>query len=142
MSARERPGDAGDGAQPGPDTTEQSVEASGPQSPAPWGTTGGDVDRDPPWGESRENPLDEGSEPTGLPDAQRGDRRAAEPGPSPWRTLPPVEPTRFVEAGPGAPPDPGPPPRPFPDEAAPDAAPDSPLEAETGMRPEGTSRTE
>lgn len=143
MTARERPGDAGDGTQPGPDTddrTEQSVEASGPQSPAPWGSTGGTTDRDPPWGESRENPLDEGSEPTGLPDAQRGERRAAVAGPSPGHGLGPVEPTRFMEAGPGAPPDPGPAHRPFPDEAATGDLPDNPLEAQTGMRPEGPSR--
>jgi hypothetical protein len=145
MSARKRPGDAGDGPQPGPDMdgrTEQSVGDSGPQSPGPWGSTGGDVDRDPPWGESRENPLDEGSEPTGLPDPQLADRRAAVSGPLPARNLGPVEPTRFVEAGPGAPPDPGPPPRPFPDEAATGDLPDNPLEAQTGMRPEGTSRAE
>jgi hypothetical protein len=143
MTARQRPDNAGDGAQAGPDTddrTEQSVEASGPQSPAPWGSTGGSVDRDPPWGESRENPLDEGSEPTGLPDAQRGDRRAAVSGPSRGRGLGPTEPTPFREAGPGAPPDPGHAHRPFPNEATTGDLPDNPLEAQTGMRPEGPSR--
>jgi hypothetical protein len=137
MSARQRPGDGG------PDTghlNAQSVEGGGPESPAPWGSTGGTMDRDPPWGQSAEDPLGEGSEPTGLPDPERADRRAAAPGPPPERDLGPVEPTRFMEAGPGAPPDPGPPPRPFPDEAATGDLPDNPLEAETGMRPEGPSR--
>ncbi|MEO3747931.1 hypothetical protein [Plantactinospora sp. B5E13] len=134
----------------------------GPESVRPWGTTGGTVDRDPPWGAGEDSPLDEGSEQAGLPPARRGERRAGpegagmpgvdgEPpeGPLPWSPesgrhgFGSVEPSRVPEAGPGgAPPDPAPARNPFPDDSGLDDLRGSPLEEQTGMRSEGVSRRE
>jgi hypothetical protein len=70
--------------------------------------------------------MDEGSEPTAVPNAERGDLRAGE---SPEQAaaedhfgqLPTIEDTPTREAGPGIPMDPAPPRPPFPDfEGAPE----------------------
>ncbi|MDG4786633.1 hypothetical protein O7626_11940 [Micromonospora sp. WMMD1102] len=120
----------------------------GPQSVQPWGTTGGTEDRDAPWGAAGDSPLDEGSEEAGLPPARRGERRADAEPPGPWAQgsgkhgFGSVEPTRTLEAGPGAPPDPGSGRRYFPDDTALDDLRNNPLQEETGMHSEGVSRHE
>ena len=115
----------------------------GPESVAPWGTTDG-FDADPPWGTGEDDPMDEGSEETAVPEGHRGERRAgATPGPSGRagrHGFGSVEPTRTTEAGPGAPPDPAPSLRSFPDDTAGGDLPDNSLEESTGMHPEGVSR--
>lgn len=70
MGASRRPAERMDGEAAGPEPQR------GPQSTAPWGTTGGTEDRDAPWGATEDSPMDEGSEPTGLPPGRRGERRA------------------------------------------------------------------
>jgi len=78
----------------------------------------GRIDVNPPWGVGEDSPMDEGSEPVAAPEAQRGERRAAEDieegdemyGPN----LGPTEPIEVPEAGPGGPHEPSPPRRPFP----------------------------
>ncbi|MGB2572418.1 hypothetical protein ACPFP2_28850 [Micromonospora citrea] len=115
----------------------------GPESAAPWGTTGG-FDAGPPWGAGEDDPMGEGSEETAVPPGRRGDRRAGEPaaptGPAGRHGFGPVEPSRVPEAGPGAPPDPAPARRTFPDDTAGGDLPDNALEEATGMHPEGVSR--
>ena len=62
-----------------------------------------------PWGIDEDSPKDEGSEPTAVGEARRGERRAGKPPEEPPERqgmLPPAEPTRAPEAGPGLP-DPG-----------------------------------
>jgi hypothetical protein len=77
-----------------------------------------------PWGVSEDSPMNEGSEPTAVPNAERGDRRAGEqagPDEDHFGQLPTIEDTPTREAGPGIPMDPAPPRPPFPDfETAPD----------------------
>jgi hypothetical protein len=125
MTAKKRPVDSGEARQRGPaegpdsaggGQAADSVDASGPQSPAPWGSAGG-IDREPPWGASEDSPLDEGSEPTAVPEGRRGERRAGRSTAVSGRHgFGSVEPTRVGEAG--------------------------PLERQTGMRPEGVARRE
>ena len=91
-----------------------------PEANTPWITRDG-FDADPPWGAGADDPMDEGSEETAVPEGRRGERRAGEPGaptgPAGRHGFGPVEPTRTPVVGPGAPPDPAPPRRPFPDDA-------------------------
>lgn len=78
----------------------------------------GPVDVNPPWGVGEDSPMDEGSEPSAVPEGQRGERRAAEeesdetPGPD----LGPTGPIETAEAGPGGPHEPSPRRTPFPHE--------------------------
>lgn len=115
----------------------------GPQSPEPWGSTGG-FDRGAPWGVSEDSPMDEGSEPTAVTGDRLGEGRAAELPPDGGRRRLGAEPeaTRAPEAGPGGPPDPAPSRRTFPDETVTGDLPDNALEEQTGMRPEGVTRDE
>ncbi|MEU4717768.1 hypothetical protein AB0F73_29495 [Micromonospora purpureochromogenes] len=115
----------------------------GPESAAPWGTTDG-FDADPPWGAGKHDPMDEGSEETAVPEGRRGERRAGAPSGPAGREgrhgFGSVEPTRYTDAGPGAPPDPAPSRRTFPDDTAGGDLPDNALEEATGMHPEGVTR--
>lgn len=79
--------------------------------------------------------MGEGSEPTPLPDAQpvRWSGYAED---AQHADLGPMEPTPTPEAGPGGPPDPAPARHPFPDGDTSGDLPDSPIEAQTGLRPE------
>lgn len=114
----------------------------GPQAPGPWGWGGG-VDREAPWGVAQDSPMDEGSETTAVTEGRRGERGVAHPARRPGqRDLGTAEPTQTPEAGPGGAPDPAPSRRPFPDETATGDLPDSALEEQTGMRPEGVSKDE
>lgn len=149
MSASRRPAKRGG---------DEAGRTGGPESAEPWGVTGGTADRDPAWGAGEDSPLNEGSEPAGLPPGRRAERRA---GPAavgqqtdgeevvPWSPASgrhgfgTVEPSRIPEAGPGAPPDPAPPRRPFPDdETGLDELGDNAWERETGMRSAGVTRRE
>jgi hypothetical protein len=131
MTAKEQPTSSGESG--------QAMEASGPESVGPWGTTRG-IDQDPPWGLAEDSPKDEGSEPTAVSEGRRGERRAAPDGAAAGRDgLGTVEPTRFREAGPGGAPD-TPARHAFPDDDGTDDLPDNSLERQTGMRPEGVSR--
>lgn len=136
---------------------DETGRGHGPESVEPWGTTGGTEDRDPPWGAGEDSPLDEGSEPTGLPPGRRAERRAGAPTAGeraggeeagPWAPesgrhgFGTVEPSRVPEAGPGGPPDPAPSRRLYPEDTGLDDLGDNPLERETGMRPEGVARHE
>ncbi|MFJ6197859.1 hypothetical protein [Micromonospora sp. NPDC092111] len=127
MTANDRPNDTG----------------RGPQSAAPWGTTDG-FDADPPWGAGADDPMDEGSEETAVPEGRRGERRAGAPAqdspPAGRHGFGPVEPTPTMPAGPGAPPDPAPARRSFPNDTAGGDLPDNAVEEATGMHPEGISR--
>ncbi|MEU9506103.1 hypothetical protein AB0D32_07450 [Micromonospora sp. NPDC048170] len=91
-----------------------------PESVAPWVTRDG-LDAEPPWGTGEDDPMDEGSEETAVPQGRRGERRAGEPaeasGPTGRHGLGSVETTPTRPAGPGAPPDPAPARRSFPDAA-------------------------
>lgn len=115
----------------------------GPESVAPWGTTDG-FDADPPWGAGEDAPMDEGSEENAVPEGRRGERRAAGAAPGGPKAgrhgFGSVEPTRYPEAGPGAPPDPAPSGRTFPDDSADGDLADNALEEATGMHPEGFRR--
>lgn len=148
MSARKRPksGQTFDGpvtrTSLSPEEVASSAEISGPEQAGPWGWGGG-IDEPAPWGVGEDSPMNEGSEQTAVQEGRRGERRAglsAEPTPKAGRHgFGPVEPTRFVEAGPGAPPDPAPARRSFPDPVPSDIA-DNSLERQTGMRTRRTSR--
>ncbi|PZF82659.1 hypothetical protein [Micromonospora deserti] len=91
-----------------------------PEATTPWVTRDG-LDMEPPWGVGEDDPMDEGSEETAVPEGRRGERRAGAPagpsGPAGRHGFGSVEPTRTPAAGPGAPPDPAPSRRPFPDDA-------------------------
>lgn len=127
-----------------PEQVASSAEVSGPEEAGPWGWGGG-IDEPAPWGVEENSPMDEGSEPTAVQEARRGERRAeppagAEPAPKAGRHgFGPVEPTQVAEAGPGGPPDPAPALRTFPDPVPADV-PDNPLERQTGMRTRRASR--
>ncbi|WP_326557764.1 hypothetical protein [Micromonospora sp. NBC_01796] len=121
-------------------TNGEAVNAGegGPESVGPWGTTRG-LGQDAPWGVEEDSPIDEGSEPTAVSEGRRGERRAGEPAAAGGDGLGTVEPTPFHEGGPGLTPDtPGR--HSFPDESSTGSLADNPIEEETGMRPEGTSR--
>lgn len=143
MSAKKRPKN-GSPRQPAtrtdtPDQAGRSAEACGPQSPGPWGWGGG-ADRPSPWGVSEDSPMDEGSEPTAVPEGRRGERRAAPSGRPGRHGLGSVEPTRVPEAGPGGAPDAAPGRRPFPDGSSTCDVPDNALERQTGMPTKGRTR--
>jgi hypothetical protein len=126
-------------AQDGPDW---NAERRGPQQAGAWGTTG-EYEGELPWGVGEDSPMDEGSEATAVPPGRRGERRAGEPAREATGAaragrhgFGPVEPSRHLEAGPGAPPDPAPSRRTFPDDRAGGDLPDNALEEATGMHPE------
>ncbi|MEV4755890.1 hypothetical protein AB0J86_12360 [Micromonospora sp. NPDC049559] len=142
MSASRRTDDGGPPPGSGPGGRPEgdpSIEPAGPEGVGPYGW-GGREDRDAPWGVDQDNPLDEGSEPTAVPEGRRGERRAGQPGLGPHEPIGSVEPTRYQEAGPGAPPDPAPRRRTFPNDRPVEDRPDNSIERETSFRPEGAAR--
>ncbi|SCL32270.1 hypothetical protein GA0074692_3272 [Micromonospora pallida] len=123
------------------DRPDRHAEQRGPERAGAWGTTG-EYEGELPWGVGEDSPMDEGSETAAVPPGRRGERRAGEPtrGGRPGATgrhgFGSVEPSRHLEAGPGAPPDPAPSRRTFPDDRAGGDLPDNALEEATGMHPE------
>lgn len=77
------------------------------------------TNRQTPWGVSEDSPMDEGSEPTAVDEARRGERRAAKGAKPGEGRLGRTEPVSTTEAGPTGPPNPAPKRRSFPSDAQP-----------------------